>query len=81
MFSSTKSKLISKLPTSSKEQLKRACSTAVSSLQLTLQIVKEAAGDAGVPGLQAGIGGLLLVIEVAKVDIPHRSSLRLINDK
>jgi hypothetical protein len=50
-----------------KERLKRACSTAVTGLQTTLRILKEAVGDAGVPGLQAGVGGLLFVLDVIKV--------------
>jgi hypothetical protein len=66
---SIKAKLASKLETSAedKERLKRACSTAVSALETTLKIIKEAAGDAGPPGLQTGIGGLLFVLDVIKV--------------
>ncbi|TDL16640.1 hypothetical protein BD410DRAFT_615445 [Rickenella mellea] len=63
---SVKSKIASKLPTSSNEQLKTACSTAVKALQTTLSIAKDAAGSSGVPGLQAGISGLLFVMDVVK---------------
>ncbi|TDL14002.1 hypothetical protein BD410DRAFT_903164 [Rickenella mellea] len=63
---SVKSKFASKLPTSSNEQIKSACSTAVTALQTTLRIAKDAAGSVGVPGLQAGISGLLFVMDVVK---------------
>jgi hypothetical protein len=52
-----------------KDHLKQACSTAASGLHTTLQIAKEAAGHAGVPGLQAGITSLLFVLDVIKVRI------------
>lgn len=78
MLQSAKSKLKSKVPATSKEELKRACSSAASGLQTTLQIVKEAVGDAGVPGLQAGIGGLLFVLGVVKVDPYYCLSPRLL---
>ena len=69
MWSGFQSKLKSKLLTSpqDKERLKRACSAAVGALQATLQIVNEVAGVTGVPGLQAGISGLLAVLDVIKV--------------
>ena len=54
--------------------MKRACSTAISALEATLKIVKEAAGHAGPPGLQTGISGLLFVIGVIKVS-RHNSVL------
>jgi hypothetical protein len=53
--------------------LKKACSIAVSGLQTTLSIAKDVAGVAGVPGLQAGISSLLVVIDTIKV---HPISLR-----
>jgi hypothetical protein len=66
---SVKAKLASKLETNAddKERLKHACSTAISALETTLKIIKEAAGDAGPPGLQTGISGLLFVLDVIKV--------------
>jgi hypothetical protein len=69
MIPSIKSKLKSKLTTSPKDtqRVKRACSTAANCLQTILQIAKEVAGSAGAPGLQAGIGGLLVVLDVVKV--------------
>jgi hypothetical protein len=50
-----------------KERLKYAVSTAVSGLQTILGLAKEVAGSTGVPGLQAGIGGLLFVLDTIKV--------------
>jgi len=41
-------------------------STAVAGLQTVLGLAKEVAGPTGVPGLQAGIGSLLLVLDVIK---------------
>ena len=66
-----KAKIVSKLLTSNEEKarMKRACSTAISALETTLKIVKEAAGHAGPPGLQTGISGLLFVIGVIKVKL------------
>jgi hypothetical protein len=66
---SAKSKLKSKLLISpqDKERLHGACSIALGGLQATLQIIKEVAGVTGVPGLQAGLSGLLVVIDVIKV--------------
>jgi hypothetical protein len=65
---SAKSKLKSKLLIRPQDaRLKHACSTAVGGLQATLQILKEVAGVTGVPGLQAGIGAFLVVLDVVKV--------------
>ena len=50
-----------------KERLKNAVGTAVSGLQTILQIAREAAGNNSIPGLQGGIGGLLVVMDVVKV--------------
>jgi hypothetical protein len=61
VFRSIKSKHVNK------DHLKKACSTATSGLHTTLQIAKEAAGHAGVPGLQTGITCLLFVLDVIKV--------------
>jgi hypothetical protein len=63
------SKLKTKLQTSAedKQRLKRSFSTATSSLQAILQIAKEAAGSAGIPGLHAGISGLLVLLDVIGV--------------
>ena len=58
--------------------MKRACSTAISALETTLKIVKEAAGHAGPPGLQTGISGLLFVIGVIKVSLHSLSSMRML---
>jgi hypothetical protein len=66
---SVKSKFKSKflITPQDKERLKDAVSTAVSGLQTILGLAKEVAGPTGVPGLQAGIGGLLLVLDIIKV--------------
>lgn len=76
---SAKAKLIAKLSTSieDKERIKRACSTAISGLEVTLGIAKQVAGSIGVPGLQAGIGGLLFVLDVVKVNF-HHAPLRIL---
>jgi hypothetical protein len=58
---------LSRGSTEDKDRLKRACDTAVSALATTLEIVKEASGDTGVPGLKSGITGLLFIIQAAKV--------------
>lgn len=50
-----------------KQRLKRATETATSGLQAILEIAKQVAGVSGVPGLQAGIGGMVLFIDVVKV--------------
>jgi hypothetical protein len=68
MFPSIKSKLASTTSLTTTKKKKHAHSIVISGLQTTLQIAKEAAGDAGVPGLQAGIDGLLFVLDVIKVD-------------
>ncbi|TDL19688.1 hypothetical protein BD410DRAFT_773626 [Rickenella mellea] len=60
------SKLLSKIPTRSNKQVKHACTTLVNGLQTTLTVAKEVAGNVGVPGLQAGISALLVIIDVAK---------------
>jgi hypothetical protein len=64
MFHSIPSKLVSTLP--KEKRLKQACSIAVSGLQTTLSIAKDVTGLAGVPGLQAGISSLLVVIDAIK---------------
>jgi hypothetical protein len=74
MLHSVKSKLLSKNLTKDREKrFKQACSIAVNGLQTTLSIAKDVAGVAGVPGLQAGVSSLLVVIDTVKV---HRLSLR-----
>jgi hypothetical protein len=50
-----------------KERLKNAVSTAVSALETILGIAKEVAGATGVPGLQAGIGSLVVVLKITRV--------------
>lgn len=50
-----------------KKRLKSSCSTAVSGLETILRIVKESVGNAGPPGLQGGISGVLFIIDVIKV--------------
>src|ERR1700674_76426 len=79
-INSIKAKIVSKLPTSNDEKarMKRACSTAISALETTLKIVKEAAGHAGPPGLQTGISGLLFVIGVIKVSRHYLSSMPML---
>jgi hypothetical protein len=69
MISSIGSKLKAKVSTNTeeKQRLKPAFATAKSSLQVILQIAKEAAGSAGVPGLQAGIAGILILLDVMNV--------------
>lgn len=79
---SVKAKLRSKFPTSTiedRERLKRACSTAVCGLEITLNIVKEAAlaRSAALPGLQESIGGLLFVIGVIKVRDHYHTPFRI----
>jgi hypothetical protein len=66
---SVKAKLQSKLLTSSqdKQRLKNAVLTAIPALQTILDIAKGVAGATHVPGLQVGIGGLFLVLEIIKV--------------
>jgi hypothetical protein len=82
---SIEQKLKSKLPTSTedKQRLNRACATVVSGLQLTLNIVREATGNIGVPGLQAGISSLLFVVDVIKVKtlIHYHISIAPSNDQ
>ena len=63
----TGQKLKSKLPSKDKEKLKRACSTGIAVLQTTLNVIEQIAGNVGPPGLQAGIKGLILVLDVAQV--------------
>jgi len=77
---SVKAKLVSKLSpnTEDKARMKRACSTAITGLEMTLKIAKEAAGHVGVPGLQTGIGGLLFVIGVIKVHRCRISSMQIL---
>jgi hypothetical protein len=65
MLRSLKSKRLSKRV--NEKRLKEACSTAVTGFQTTLSISKNAIGLAGVPGLQAGVTSLLVVIDVIKV--------------
>ena len=63
-----KLKLESRFRNSEKRPLNSAIEIAISGLQTILRIVKEAAGNSGVPGLQAGIGSILFVIDVVKVN-------------
>jgi hypothetical protein len=74
MLHSVKSKLLSRRLTKDQEKrVKKACSIAVSGLQTTLSIAKDVASVGGLPGLQAGISSLLVVMDTIKV---HRISLR-----
>ena len=57
------------LPTETKERLARATSTAVDGLKLILDLFNGPAGIVGVPGLKVGVEGLLVVIDVIKVQI------------
>jgi len=67
---SFKAKVRSKfLPAETKERLALARSTTVDSLQLILGLFKGPADVVGVPGLKAGVEGLLFVIDVIKVYI------------
>ena len=67
---SFKAKVRSKfLPAETKERLGRATSTAVDGLKLILDLFRAPADVVGVPGLKAGIEGLLIVIDVIKVNI------------
>ena len=67
---SVKARLQSKHLTSpqDKQRLKNAVLTAIPALQTILDIAKGVAGATHVPGLQVGIGGLLLVLEIIKVN-------------
>jgi hypothetical protein len=58
-----------------KDQLKQACSAAVSGLHMMLQLTREAAGYTGVPGLQAGITVLLSVLDMIKVHTVYRNRI------
>ena len=71
VFSSIKAKAASKFPSDAKKRLKDISDEAVSVLQLTLHMVKDVGGAAGCPGLQAGIGGLLVFIDAIKVSTPN----------
>jgi hypothetical protein len=68
---SVKSNFQSKFLTSpqDKERLKNAVLTAVSALGTILGIAKEVAGATGVPGLQAGIGSLVVVLKITRVTL------------
>lgn len=61
----------SKKPADNKERLKKACSTANDALTTILQIVKSVTGDLGVgpPGMQAGVSGILFVLDAIKVSL------------
>jgi hypothetical protein len=64
-----RSLLISRISTgSNSKKRKQLVDSCVTGLQTTLQIIKDASGIAGVPGLQAGLAGLLFVIDVIKVN-------------
>jgi hypothetical protein len=66
---SVRAKLQSKLTvnTKDKKRLSRTCSTAISGLEAILDILNKVAGNAGPPGLQAGITGVLFILDVVKV--------------
>jgi hypothetical protein len=68
-FSSIKAKAVSKLPSqaNARKQLRDVSAAAISALQTTLVIVKDLGGVTGCPGLQAGVGGLLIFIDAIKV--------------
>jgi hypothetical protein len=59
--------------------VKRACAVGISGLETTLQIAKEAAGHAAIPGLQTGIGSLIFILDVMKVRWLHYSFENLLN--
>ena len=69
MFQSVKLKLVRKPRVDDKERLKHSFSTAISALQTALQLVKGISGHVGIgpPGLQAGLSGLLLVLNAIQV--------------
>jgi hypothetical protein len=69
MLHSVKSKLVSKALSGTKgsKERKNAWSAVIIGLQTTLRIVNETTASAGVPGLQSGIGSLILVLDVIKV--------------
>jgi hypothetical protein len=50
-----------------KPSLKDTVSTAVAGLRTILRTTEDAAGDAEIPGIQAGIGGLVVVLNIIKV--------------
>ncbi|TDL19736.1 hypothetical protein BD410DRAFT_403326 [Rickenella mellea] len=60
------SKLFSKVPTNSDKRSKHSYSNLVNGLQTTLRVAKNVAGNLGVPGLQAGISAILVIVDVAK---------------
>ena len=68
MLQSAKSKLRYK-PKGDGERLKVAFSKAISGLQTAVRITKSIASDVGLgpPGLQTGLGGLLLVLTAIQV--------------
>jgi hypothetical protein len=69
---------LSSSSTSSKDK-DRLLLTCVNGLQTAIKIIKGVAGPAGVavPGLQAGLSGLLFILDVVKVEccslLPHVS--------
>lgn len=65
-----KAKIKATFDSTQKRDVKHACEVAVSALQTTLGIVTEASGEAGVPGLKAGLTGLSFIIAAVKVDSP-----------
>jgi hypothetical protein len=79
---SFKAKIRSKfLPAETKERLARASSTAIDGLQLILGLFKAPADVVGVPGLKAGVEGLLIVIDVIKVQISIALLFRALMNK
>ena len=71
MLQSVKIKLVRKPRMNDKERQNPALSTAISGLQTALQLVKGIAGNVGIgpPGLQAGLTGLLFVLNAIQVTI------------
>jgi len=69
MLQSAKSTLIYKPKVDDRNRLKVAFSEAISNLQTVVEITKGIVSDVGLgpPGLQAGLGGLLLVLTAIQV--------------
>jgi hypothetical protein len=55
---------------------KSTMNTALSSLQMSLDVFKEVAGKTPVPGLQEAVKALVIVLDVIRVRrYPHRDSV------
>jgi hypothetical protein len=67
MLQSVTKKLGQRPRKNDKERLKRAFATAIGGLQAVLQLMKGLPASVGPPGLQAGITGLLFVLDAIQV--------------